>query len=116
MTNKSYEPSEAQMLASIVAGTANSGYAGAAVQRSHRFPYPLFIQIENMAKVAGVPVSIIINQLIACGLESVKKELPNNVVKQLTYISENPLERHLKSITVESKGKNPSSRKAPRGK
>ena len=116
MTNDRNEPSEAQMLASIVTGTGKAGYVGAAVQRSHRFPYHLFIQIENMAKIAGSPVSAIINQLIECGLESVKKELPQNIVKQLTHISENPLERSLKSISVESKKKSPSSRKSPRGK
>src|SRR5450759_5956703 len=101
MTNKSYEPSEAQMLASIVTGTGNASYVGVAVQRSHRFPYHLFIQIENMAKIADSSVSAIINQLIECGLESVKKELPQNIVKQLTRTTENPLERSLKSITVE---------------
>jgi hypothetical protein len=116
MTNNSYEPTEAGILASILTGSGSASYGGAAVQRSHRFPYHLFIQIENMAKIADAPVSAIINQLIECGLESVKKELPQNIVKQLTHISENPLERSLKSITVESKRKNPSSRKATRGK
>jgi hypothetical protein len=116
MTNKNYEPTEAEMLASIVAGTGRTSYIGAAVQRSHRFPYLLFIQIENMAKVADAPVSAIINQLIACGLESVKKELPQNVVKQLTRTTGNPLERSLKSITVESKRKTLSPSKKPRGK
>ena len=116
MKNENHEPSEAQILASILTGSGSTSYVGAAVQRSHRFPYHLFIQIENMAKVADASVSAIINQLIECGLESVKKELPQNIVKQLIHISDDPIERSLKSISVESKKKIPSSRKAPRGK
>jgi len=116
MANDRNEPSEAEMLASIVLGRGSAGYHGAAVQRSHRFPYHLFIQIENMAKVADAPVSAIINHLIECGLESVKKELPQNIVKQLRQTTESSLERPLKSITVETKRKVLSPSKKPRGK
>lgn len=115
MTDNDFERTEAELLASIVMRTGSTRYMGAAVQRSHRFPYHLFTQIEKMAEVAGVPVSIIINQLIECGLEAVKKQLADDIVKKLTHVSKDQSQRSLKSIKIDSKRKDSSSRNKPKG-
>ncbi len=116
MTNEKYEPTQAEILASIVTGRGTSGYMGAAVQRSHRFPYHLFLQIENMANAGGVPVSIIINQLIECGLEAVKGKLPDEFVKQLSHVTKEQSERPVKSISVGIKDGKLDTHKKPRPK
>jgi hypothetical protein len=116
MTSEKYEPTQAEILASIVTGRGSSGYMGAAVQRSHRFPYHLFVQIENMANAGGVPVSIIINQLIACGLEAVRTKLPDDIVSQLSHTSKEQSERPVKSISVGIKDGKLDTRKKSRPK
>jgi len=93
MTNERYEPTKAEMLAALVTGNTEMTQKMATVQRSHRFPTHLFIQIENMARVAGVPVSVIINELIDCGLEAVRQELPEDIVGQLTCVTNDQMER-----------------------
>jgi hypothetical protein len=116
MSNSEYVPSEAEILASIVSGHGSHSYLGGAVQRSHRFPLHLFTQIENMARVAGVPVSAIINQLIECGLEAVKPKLPENILKQLTISSTKQIKRPIKTVHVEMKAKNLATPKKPKAK
>lgn len=102
MNTKNTTPQKAKMLASLVEGTANSSSAMATVQRSHRFPLHILTQIENMAKIANVPVSMIINELLECGLESVKSELSEGVRKQVTIITPAQLDRPTKSTLTES--------------
>jgi len=103
MTNERIELTSAQMLATLVMGRADMAESMATVQRSHRFPLHIFAQIENMARIGKVPVSAIINQLIECGLEAVKKELPKNVVQQIKVMSQEQVDRPSKSVKWEVK-------------
>jgi hypothetical protein len=41
------------------------------VQRSHRFPFRIYEQIENIALAQGVPFSRVVNALLVEGLNSV---------------------------------------------
>lgn len=116
MTNERYVPTKAEMLAALVVGNASLTEAGATVQRSHRFPLYLFVQIENMARVAKVPVSVIINQLIECGLDAVSEELPDDVLKQLVAVEEGQLDRPTKSVKVEVKARNQTAQSKPKAK
>lgn len=75
--------------------------AGAAIQRSHRFPAHLFVQIENLARLGDVPVSLIINELIECGLEAVRQQLPADQVEQLTWMTKGQSQRPMVSDYVE---------------
>lgn len=102
MIEDQYEPTKAERLAALVTGNASTSYMGASVQRSHRFPLHLFIQIENMARLGGMSISSCINELIESGLEAVKKELPKEIVDELTNISREQIERPTKVAKVES--------------
>ena len=86
------------------------------MQRSHRFPVMLFTQIENMARMGSVPVSLIINQLLGCGLEAVKKELPEQVVKELSFITQEQVERPTKSSKVDIKWDKETGRAKPKSR
>jgi hypothetical protein len=93
MSNKEYEPSKVEMLASLVIGSGKQSHVMETVQRSHRFPLFLFLQIENLAKHAKVPASVIINELIDCGLEALRQELPEDVARSITRITKDQTER-----------------------
>jgi hypothetical protein len=103
LTTKRNEPTAAEVLASLVAGSGQYMQATVSVQRSHRFPIGLFTQIENLAKMGGVPVSLIINQLIESGLEAVKENLPPETVAKMTLITQKQLDRPMVSDRVEIK-------------
>lgn len=103
MTKDRAELSAAAMLASLVTGSGQSMHAEATVQRSHRFPLHLFAQMENLAHMGKVPVSLIINQLIESGLQAVKRELPADVIKKMTLITQAQLDRPLVTDKVEVK-------------
>lgn len=95
------EPPKAQFLAALIQGNASLSMHGATVQRSHRFPLRIFTQIENMARMGGVPVSLIINQVLECGLDAVLKELPEETANEVLLISTEQLNRPLISDSVE---------------
>ncbi len=113
MTDKQYEPSKAEMLASLVTGNASYSHVMASVQRSHRFPLFLFVQMENMAKLGGVPVSLIINELIECGLDAVRKELPEDVTRQVSLVTKDQTERPTVTDRVEVKGRKVGGKSKP---
>jgi len=75
----------------------------ATVQRSHRFPLHLFVQIENMARMGGVPVSLIINELIECCLDAVKQELPEDVAQEVARATQEQIDRPTVTEKVEVK-------------
>lgn len=110
MNAERYEPTKAEMLASLVSGNAEFGQIGAAIQRSHRFPIWMFVQIENLARMADTSVSVIVNQLLECGLEAVKKELPEDVAAQISRTSKDQLDRPTKPLHEEVKPRNPSAK------
>ena len=87
MTRSRKDPSKIEMLASLVTGHGESTYVMASVQRSHRFPVNVFAQIENLAKMGGVPVSMIINELLDCGLDALKAELSDEEIAKVTLLS-----------------------------
>ena len=116
MSNEHYIPTSAEMLASLVTGNASMVDHQATVQRSHRFPSYLFNQIENMSRAADVPVSVIINQLIGCGLEAVKKELPEKIIRQLNTLTQKQAERPTKSVRTEVIGKNLRTQSKPKAR
>ncbi|MGC2456696.1 MAG: hypothetical protein WA435_01715 [Gallionellaceae bacterium] len=111
MAAEKYEPTKPELFARLVMGHLNMFEGAATVQRSHRFPVYYFNQIENLGHIARVPISVIINQLIDCGLEAVKKELPKDVVEQLNLVSKAQSERPTKSVKVEVKARKPTTRK-----
>ena len=106
-SNVSDEPSKAEFLASLITGNASLGQHTATIQRSHRFPAHLFWQIENMARMGGVPISLIINQVLECGLDAVIKELPEEAACEVTKISPAQLSEPMgnESIDIKQKSK-----------
>ena len=98
MKTNGFRPSKAEMLAALIEGTANQSHTLPTVQRSHRFPLHIFTQIEKLAKQGNVPASLIINELLECGLDAVKKELPSELVTQLRYLTD---EDRQKKTTME---------------
>lgn len=115
MTNERYMPTKAQILSDLVAGYASIYETSGAIQRSHRFPSYLFTQIENLARLGKVPVSLIINQLIECGLEAVKKELPEETAKEIIFSTQDQMERPIKkTYKVDVQGRNLPPRKKPK--
>ena len=50
-----------------------------------------------------MPVSLIINELLECGLEAVKKELPEDIVNKMTLLREEHLKPSFKYVTVNTK-------------
>jgi hypothetical protein len=109
MSDHREEPSSAALLAALVTGQGAHGYVGASVQRSHRFPVGSFLQIENLAQMGGVSVSMMINELIECGLEAVKAKLPPEAVQRVTAIAPGQLDRPMVKINQVSKSLKSSS-------
>jgi predicted DNA-binding protein len=108
MNTKPNELSNADILASIVRGSGKYGQAGGSIQRSHRFPVEMFARIENLADMGGVSVSLIINQLLACGIEAVEAKLPPEKVAQLNRLRPEQLDRPIVPYQDDaSPGKNP---------
>lgn len=103
MTEKSNYPTEAQILASLIKRNGSIGMFSASVQRSHRFPLHIFTQIENMARMADVSVSTIINQLLAVGLEAVHENLSEDEIKEIRFVSKEQLDRPFKQLRVNPK-------------
>lgn len=93
MKNPLVERTSAQQLAALVRGTAKTEWIGQSIQRSHRFPIHIFGQIENMAKMSNHSVSTVIDLLLEAGLESVKKELPPELIEQVQILSEEQVNR-----------------------
>lgn len=112
-----YIPTKAEFLAGLVTGSAAISQSMATVQRSHRFPLHLFVQIENMARMGGVPVSLIINELIECGLDAVKQELPEDVAQEVARATQEQIDRPTVTEKVEVKtGRATSKPKRERAK
>lgn len=88
----------AQILAGLLNRTAEFRSIGAAIQRSHRFPASIFWQIENMAKMADVSISTIINQLLECGLEAVKENLSEEQIREIQFIAPEQLDKPFKTV------------------
>lgn len=103
MSDDQYIPSKAEFLAGLVTGSSSMSQSMATVQRSHRFPLHLFVQIENMARMGGVPVSLIINELIECGLDAVKQELPEDAAQEVLRSTKDQFERPTVTEEVEVK-------------
>ena len=93
----------AKMLASLVNDGGHYMLAGVAVQRSHRFPSHIFVQIENLARMGDVPVSLVINELLFCGLDALKKELPAEKVRQMTLMTKEQVDRPMVQDHIEVK-------------
>ena len=87
MATDHYQPSAVDLLAAVIKKKGSSGYSAATVQRSHRFPLHLIAQIENMAQEGDVPVSLILNRLIECGLDAVKQKLSQEEVDRIETMS-----------------------------
>jgi hypothetical protein len=105
MSNKKNEVTEAQILASLIKRNGTVTSLSASVQRSHRFPLHIFTQIENMARMANVSVSTIINQLLEAGVEAVHDNLTQNEIAQIKRVSQEQLDRPLKQLKVDLKMK-----------
>lgn len=108
MSIKRDEPSKAHLLAALVTGNADMSAAHATVQRSYRIPLHVFAQMENLANVAQVPVSVILNELLVCGLDAVGKLLPEDIVKQVGMVSGTQIAQATNTVRTEIK-----RRKAP---
>jgi hypothetical protein len=108
MSTERSEPTKAQMLAALVTGGAGMSAVHATVQRSYRIPLHVFTQIENLANVAQVPVSVIVNELLVCGLDAVGKLLPPDIVKQVGMVSKAQIAQATNTVRTEIK-----RRKAP---
>jgi len=94
-----HEPTKAEMLAGVVSGTANTSTSMATVQRSHRFPLHIFVVVENLAKKADCSVSAMINQLLEVGMESLLKELPPEIAKEVLLVTQEQIDKSNSSIS-----------------
>lgn len=102
-------PTKAEFLADLLQGCAQYSSSMTTVQRSHRFPMHIFLVIENMARMAGMPISTIINLLLESGLEAVLRELPEEQVKQLHAVLPEQLSRKTQLESVKIKPNSKSS-------
>ncbi len=116
MENERYVPTKAEFLADLIQGSATYQSTMASVQRSHRFPLHIFVQIENMARMGNVPVSLIINQLLECGLDSVLKELPEDLAREISRLTQEQIERKTVTESVEVKNIRVAKTKVQRSK
>lgn len=105
MTTEKTEPTNAQILAGIIKGTAQYSTVSASIQRSHRFPLHIFSQIENLASISNTSVSLIINELLECGLEAVKQELPSDLVARVSRITQAQIDRTNTNVSGSTKGR-----------
>lgn len=99
MSHEQPTPTKSQVLAAMLTGGAKSSSIGGSVQRSHRFPLHLFTQIENMSRISGASVSMIVNELIECGIDTVMQTLPEDVRKQVTAIAPEQLDRKITQLS-----------------
>ena len=53
--------------------------------------------------MGGVPVSLIINELIECGLDAVKQELPEDVAVEVSQVTKDQFDRPSVTEKVEVK-------------
>lgn len=90
--------SNAEFLADMLNRRASFNSVGAAIQRSHRFPASIFWQIENMARMADVSVSTIINQLLECGLDAVKENLAEEQVREIQFVTPEQMKQPMKTV------------------
>ena len=95
------DPSAAKILAKIITEGANYASACATVQRSHRFPLDHMVVIENMAKMPGVSVSAIINQILDAGMEAVRAELSSEVNQELSLVTQDQIDRPTKTVVTD---------------
>lgn len=84
MRQPAAEPTNAQVLASVIMGTGKTDFVGATLQRSHRFFAHHLFQMENMADKAGLPTSTLINLVVEAGLEAVRAHLPDEIRRDLS--------------------------------
>lgn len=66
-----------------------------------------------MAKLGGVPVSLIINELVECGLDAVRQELPEDVAQQVSLVTKDQTERPTVTDRIEVKGRNVGGKPKP---
>ena len=111
MSEQGELPSKAEMFAGLITGHAKFHGNAPTIQRSHRFPVFFFTQIENLARVGGVPISLVINQLIECGLEAIKQELPAELVGEMHSVSPAAVDRLRRTQEVKIKGRNSTAQK-----
>jgi predicted DNA-binding protein len=97
--------SEAQILASLIKRSGKSESVSATVQRSHRFPVDIFTRIENMARMAEVPVSMIINQLLEAGIEAVSKHISDTELSEINKVSQEQYNRLFNQSDTTKKSK-----------
>ncbi len=102
MTDEYPFSSEADFLANVIKGKVNYESRTASVQRSHRFPIHIYAQMENLARISQMPVSMIINQLLECGLEALEKELPPELAGEVMRVKLEQLDRPLINHTFRS--------------
>lgn len=102
-------PSKAEFLSQLITGDAGMESRSASVQRSHRFPLHIYTQIENLARIGKMPASVVINELLECGLEALIKELPPEVAQQARFTREEQINRPLVSVKVKAGKKPPTS-------
>ncbi len=114
MTDERYVPTKTEFLVDLLTGDASFSSIGATVQRSHRFPLAIFLKIENMARMGGVPVSLIINQLLECGLDAVLRELPEEAASQVNLIADDQLNRPTVTERIEAKSKKAITKPKPK--
>lgn len=113
MTKHQDQPTKAEILAALVTGDASISSSMATVQRSHRFPIQTFAQIENMARMGGVPVSLIINELLRVGIEALYKELSPEVADDVSTMSKEQVERPSITEKIDAKGRNLGRKRKP---
>ena len=100
-----YRPTKAEMLASLVSGTAGISGSTSTVQRSHRFHSHILAQIENMAQMGGVPVSVVINELLEVGIEAIQNQLTAEESNKIFRMSQGQRDRPSVQENYDVKGR-----------
>lgn len=100
MIQEQRDVTQAQVLASLIQRSGSIGMNTASIQRSHRFPLHIFIQIENMARMAELSVSTIINQLLEAGIEAVHLNLSEAEILETRMTTQEQIDRPMKTLKV----------------
>lgn len=85
-------PSEVEIVAGLVSGTAQTETINAVRSVSYRVPIHLLARIDAMAELAGKSRNAMLNAVVSAGLDEVEKVLPSDVLANVQERSWNNLQ------------------------
>lgn len=77
------DPSDLDVLVSLVSGTARTEFVGTVRPISYRAPVWLLDELDALAQMSGKSRNHMITAVLSAGLEELRKRLPSDVAHQL---------------------------------